>query len=92
MLCPVSSISKLYNWYVLGLHLDVVQTVESPKGLSGKICPREFPRVIRLSKKSKNVYPKKQKNPENIKKSQQLKKSKTVSKLNFFFNILLSKK
>ena len=89
---PCSSISKLYNWYVLGLLLDVVQTVESPKGLSGKICPREFPRVIRLSKKSKNVYPKKQKNSENIKKSQQLKKSKTVSKLNFFLNILLSQK
>ena len=27
----------------------MVQTVESPKGLSGKICAREVPRVIRLS-------------------------------------------
>ena len=26
----------------------VVQTVKSPKGLSGKICPREVPRVICL--------------------------------------------
>ena len=30
---------------VLGLTL--VQTVESRKGLSGKICPRKVPRVIR---------------------------------------------
>ena len=29
----------------------LVQTVKSPKGLSGKICPREVPRVIRLSQR-----------------------------------------
>ena len=28
----------------------LVQTVKSQKGLSGKICPREVPRVIRLSR------------------------------------------
>ena len=28
----------------------MVQTVKSPKGLSGKICPREVSRVIRLSR------------------------------------------
>ena len=29
---------------------NVVQTVESPQGLSGKVCPREFPRVISLGR------------------------------------------
>ena len=31
------------------LCMGLVQTVKSPKGLSGKICPRKIPRVIRLS-------------------------------------------
>ena len=39
----------------------MVQTVKSPKGLSGKICLREVPRVIRLfrgaSPKGKSDYP-----------------------------------
>ena len=30
----------------------MVQTVKSPKGLSCKICPREVPRVIRLSREA----------------------------------------
>ena len=34
----------------LGLHNGLVQTVKSLYGLSGKICPREFPREIRLSR------------------------------------------
>ena len=42
---------------LIGLHNNigvvvgksVVQTVKSPKGLSGNIGPREVPRVIRLS-------------------------------------------
>ena len=29
--------------------LNLVQTVESPMRLSGKICPREVPRVMRIS-------------------------------------------
>ena len=39
----------------------LVQTVKSPKGLSGKICPRKVSRVIRLSQgrspKGKSDYP-----------------------------------
>ena len=32
----------------LGPYQNLVQTVKSLKGLSGKICPREVQRVIRL--------------------------------------------
>ena len=35
--------------FALELIRTLVQTVESPKGLSGNICPREVPRVIWLS-------------------------------------------
>ena len=48
-ICIYKQISGILNSHVSLFVCLIIQTVKSPKGLSGKICPREVPKVIRLS-------------------------------------------